>query len=394
MKNLLIVSAMLVSASAIGDTEKSGVDYSKCQRGAGFGGASIQPDGSILPPFGMKSNPDIKTIDGANGEKELIYEFSSQGLDSKGKPTKHQFKIKKDANGNIISASNVQDKVSEEMIKYQKEWMLQTAVYSGIPMNSQDQYPQNSFLSNPKIKEMRKEFKEKIRDTKSLNKIREGYSRFIDKSDLFIPNGSKIDMEIVNGTCQVKNVQMFSYDVKNKVNVISQNVNGDFCRQEIQREKEVRKKYQKYDKQLSECHSIEFQMNQELNGQPFPGGIVGGSSGGIVGGSSSGSIEEIGGAVGGYGAIGGPGIGGLISGGFYGIGGPISGGYYGIGGPGIGGPGIGGPGIGGPGMFSMNFQCQMFFGDPLFGEGPQPGFNGSSMGGQSDEKSQSKATDQ
>ena len=240
--------------------------------------------------------------------------------------------------------------------------MLQTAVYSGISMNSQDQYPQNSFLSNPKIKEIRKEFKEKIRDTKSLNKIREGYSRFIDKSDLFIPNGSKIDMEIVNGTCQVKNVQMFSYDVKNKVNVISQNVNGDFCRQEIQREKEVRKKYQKYDKQLSECRSIEFQMNQELNGLPFPGGMVGSSSGG--------SIEEIGGAVGRYGAIGEPGIGA------------------------IGGPGIGGPGIGGPGIYNMNDQCGMFYGEGFFGGGPQPGVNGSSMGGQSDEKSQSKATGQ
>jgi hypothetical protein len=45
-------------------------------------------------------------------------------------------------------------------------------------------------------------------------------------------------------------------------------------------------------------------------------------------------------------------------------------------------------------MFNMHFQCQMFFGEPLFGDGPQPRFNGSSMGGQSDEKSQSKATGQ
>jgi hypothetical protein len=110
MKNLLIVSAMLVSGSAIGAVDNSGVDYSQCLRGFGYGyGAAIQPDGSILPPLGMQPNPDIKTIEGANGQKELIYEFSSQMLDSKGKPTKHQFKIKKDANGHIISASNVQD---------------------------------------------------------------------------------------------------------------------------------------------------------------------------------------------------------------------------------------------------------------------------------------------
>ncbi len=356
MKNLLIVSVMLVTGSAIGAVDNSGVDYSQCQRGFGFGGAVIQPDGSILPPLGMQPNPDIKTIEGANGQKELIYEFSSQMLDSKGKPTKHKFKIKKDANGNIISASNVQDKVSDQMIKFQKELMLQSAVYSGMPMNSQDNYPQHSFLSNPKIKELRKEYKQKLKDAKSLNKIREGYSRFIDKSDLFIPNGTTVEMEIVNGTCQVKNVQMVSYDVKNKANVISQNVNGDFCREKIQQGKEVRQKYQKYEKQLSECRSIEFQMNQELNGQPFPGGMVGGSSGGMIQG------------------IGGPGVGG-----------------YGIGGYGIGGPGIGGPGIGGPGMqFNMDFQCQIYFGETFFVEAPMPGVQGSSKGGQG----QSKATGQ
>ena len=351
MKKFWIISAMLASYSFIAQAE-NGVDYSNCQKGFGFSGPIIQPDGSILPPFGMESDPDVKTIDGKDGQKEVIYQFNSKTAGFKGKPEKYQIKVKKDANGNIVSVSNVQEKMNDQRIKFHKEMMLQSAVYSGLPSNSQDFYPQPSFLSNPKIKELRKQYREKIKDTKSLNKIRDGYSRFIDKSDMVIPNGVNVEMEIVNGTCSLKNVQMFSYDVKTKNNFMTQGLNRELCRDEINRQKEVHKKYQKFQNQLSECREIEFKMNQELRGQPIPGGIVGGSSGG--------------GVV----LMGGPGIGGP-----------------GIGGPGFG-PGIGGPGFG-PGIGGLQYECMAYFGGDMQEEekgystsGSNGGANGSSMGGE------------
>lgn len=356
MKYFLIFSVALVSSQVFAQGAILSVDYSQCQQAVGLFGPQINHKGELQAGPGQLASPDIKTVDLANGEKEITYTFKSQMLGMNGKPVESKYKMKKTKSGEVTEVSTVQDKIDPQTISMYKQMSLNSAVYSGLsfdglahdPMVMVGDAPNGqqfagrfvplSTLSKEEAKklgvdsdELKALKKQKRKDKKSLSKISEGYSKLLEKSNIMIPNGTEVQMEIKDGVCKTTNVNQMAFNTKTKTNHITSSLNEARCA-------DVLKVQKKFQKRLDACSNVQMEMFQEMNPQS---GINGGIAGGYVGG---------------IGAGGGPGY-------------PTSG---------YGGYPVGGYGYG---FNSEPMQCQMYYGESL--QGGWGSYGGGMVGGSS-----------
>jgi hypothetical protein len=312
MKNILLVTAVLASSSVLAQGVISPVDYSQCQQALGFFGPQLNHKGESIAVPGMQPNPDVSTTKLQNDETETTYSFKTQLLGVNGKPQIFKYKIKKDKNGNVIEVNTTQDKIDAITVSMHKQWALNSAVYSGIAMDSlaydpivmiTPPSPENvsgeftyvSKLSKTQAKnlgvdldDLKKLKKQSKKDQKTLSQITGGYSKLLDKSQMMIPNGANYKMQVVDGVCKPIEVTLAAYNVKTKVNHDTQSLNRTRC-------DHVLKVQKKYEQKLNECANTNFEMLKEMNQQ---GGVAGGVNGGYSGGEQGG-ID--GGAAGGFG---------------------------------------------------------------------------------------------
>lgn len=357
MKHLLVLSTLLAS-SAFAQGVRPSVDYQQCQRAIGFMGPQLNSFGEFdREATGMLPAPDIDTKKTEDGGSRITYTYKSEGGPwNKGKPIVSVYSIEKDKDGNLKKIISGGEKMDSHQVKMHKQMLLESAVYTGVPMGGLSNDPvvtvslsNKGYYFTPLSKldkgeakkfgvdmdELRKLRSEKRKDDRVLKKLRDGYTKLFDKAPLMIPNGQEAEVEIKDGACVLNKVATRLYDPKSKETQIGSGVNRERC-------EGVNKISKKYEKQLQACANTNFQMSQEMYALNNPtAGVQGGMVGGIQGGQQQGGGTTSGNVY--------PGTGGGYVGG-------IQGGY-------IGGGYIGG-GYGGMGMpMNDTWECQAYFGE-------------------------------
>ena len=297
MKKFFFVSAVLASSQLFAQGAILSVDYSHCQQALGFMGPQLSSHGKLLPAPGLQSNPDVKTVQNAEGLFETTYSFKGyQSINLNGKQSQPlKYKVTTDKNGAVTEINTAQDSVVPMFVNMAKQNSLNYAVQSGIMTDSLTYDPeilielkegqQQSFISVPfskLTKEQAKKFgvdidelrtlrKAKKKESKTLAKIAEGYMKLMNKSSLLLPNGLNLKMEVKDGVCKPTKVVQIAYNATTKKNQAGQVFDHEKCDRILTVQK-------KYESQLQSCNKINIDMNKEL--YPQNGGFVGGYGGG------------------------------------------------------------------------------------------------------------------
>lgn len=309
MKKTLVISSLLLSSFAFAD-----VDYSRCLMASGLYGATIDNDGKLQPSQWQKLK-DMKT----EGKKET-YTFENH-MAFGGNPLTTEVVIERDDQGRVIKASTGGDKMDPKALKQYKDIMVQSSVTpmggygmggyfgSGMPTQSPDfMTHEPQFFVDGKIIPLSKLSKEQAKkagfdgnienlqklkqqwrkDKKVVKKIKDGYSKIIEKSAMMVPMGQEAEFEIKDGVCLVKNTTTKNYNTKTKEVVKTPGVSRETC-------EEIQKIHKKYQAKLNECQDVQMKVSQEYfekkifaNYGSMGGGYVGGYVGGIVGGMGGG----------------------------------------------------------------------------------------------------------
>lgn len=291
MKNLLVVTAMIASSYAMAD-----VDYSHCQKALIREGIQVTPQGDLSAPFGFQENPDKSApVQTATGS-EQVYTYKGHQLGLNGKPVEKKILVKRDQDQNIIGVTTSQAKIDAHTVQWYKQLALNGAIHSGLTPDSYTYDPmvtvsapdaQNmmgkqvplSKLTKEQAKQfgvdiddLRKLRRQVRKDKKAMKKLADGYTKLLDKSNMILPNGMEVSMEIKDGICQVNSLAQIGHDVKAKKNVSGHVLNRERC-------EAVNKISAKYKSQLDSCAETNMKMMSELYPAPQQG-IVGGVNGG------------------------------------------------------------------------------------------------------------------
>lgn len=320
MKKLLVATCVLASSMAFAD-----VDYSRCLMSSGMWGASIDNDGKIQ--FGQFMKLKSQKTEG----KTETYEVESGGYG--GTPFTTKFQIVRDDNGNIVKVSTGGDKLDAKAVKAYKDMVVNGSVYMGanaqymgggmvggyvggyggqmasnpwqgnyqrpdfmyseptfyvdnkmIPLSKLSKEEAKKAGFNGNIEELQKAKQQWRKDKKVIGKIKDGYSKVMEKTPLVIPMGQETDFEVKDGVCLVKGVAYKSFNTKTKEVVKTPGMSRENC-------EEMMNIHKKYETKLNECADVNMKMNNEYfakgiyNGGGYAGG---GYAGGIVGGVSFG----------------------------------------------------------------------------------------------------------
>lgn len=313
MKKVLIVSGVLLSSMAFAD-----VDYSRCLMASGAWGAQIDNDGQIQ--FGPYQKVKSKKTEGKK-ETYVIESGNAYG----GAPFSMEFTFERDDQGHIVKASTGGDKMDAKALKQYKEAIVNNSVYMGTSaqymggyaggiaggyaggmaggyMGGFGQFHSPDFMtSEPQffvdnkmvplskltkedakkagfegnIEQLQKAKQQWRKDKKVVNKIKDGYSKIVEKSALVIPLGQESEFEVKDGVCLVKNVAYKNYNSKTKEIVKTPGISREKC-------EEVQKIHKKYATKLNECSQVQMKMSQEyfekgaFDMTAMGGGYVGG----------------------------------------------------------------------------------------------------------------------
>lgn len=309
MKKILVLSSLIISSMAMAD-----VDYSRCMMSAGLYGATIDNDGKFQPSQWQK----IKSVKTEGNKETYIFENTGGGYGLGG--STHEVQIERDAQGRIIKASTGGDKMDPKALKQYKDMMVQFSVsgIGGYPMGgfanqapdfmtqepqfytaegiiplsklSKEQAKQVGFEGN--IENLQKMKSQWRKDKKVVKKIKDGYSKILDKTSLMVPMGQEAEFEVKDGVCLVKNVASKSYNTKTKEVVKTPGVSRETC-------EKIQNIQKKYEAKLNECQDVNMKVSQEyFENKVYGGGMYGGIVGGMGGGLAGGHMGGYGGMIG------------------------------------------------------------------------------------------------
>lgn len=321
MKKVLFATGLLMSSMVFAD-----VDYSRCLMGSGLYGAQIDNDGKIQ--FGQWQKVKSQKTEG----KKETYVVEAAGFG--GSPISTEYSIERDDQGHIVKVSTGGDKMDPKSVKAYKDSVVNNSIYMGTSaqymgayggyvggvaggfgygggFNNQYQAPdfmtsEPQFFVDGKMVPLSKLSKEDAKkagfdgniealqkakqqwrkDKKVVGKIKNGYSKIVEKSALVIPMGQESEFEVKDGVCLVKNVAYKSYNSKTKEVVKTPGVSREQC-------EKIQNIHKKYATKLNECQDVQMKMGKEY----FEKGVYDG--GGLAGGYVTGGYP--GGMVGGYG---------------------------------------------------------------------------------------------
>lgn len=328
MKNVLLVSSLLLSSAAFAD-----VDYSRCLMSSGLWGAQIDNDGKLQ--FGQFSKVKSQKTEG--NKETYVVESQGYGMGS----VSSEFIIERNDQGHIVKVSTGGERMDPKSVKSYKDMIVNSSIYMGTSaqymgggyvgggyaggiaggfgygggFNNQYQAPdfmtsEPQFFVDGKMVALSKLSKEDAKkagfdgniealqkakhqwrkDKKVVGKIKDGYAKIVEKSALVIPMGQESEFEVKDGVCLVKNVAYKSFNSKTKEVVKTPGVSREKCEQMMNIHK-------KYETKLNECAEVNMKMNGEYFEKgiyPSFGGYVGGyMGGGMVGGTGMGNSMEV-----------------------------------------------------------------------------------------------------
>ncbi len=347
MKSFFLVPLAL-SSSLVFAAE---VDYSRCGM---LAGVQLDHDGKVVEsPFQPIKNKRVE------GNKEhIVFEssFGSQKFET-------QVTLERDSEGRVIRSTMGGERPSASTLKQYRESMVNGAVMMA-PMSAghqtfagkdyfMTQEPQywvkKSKVSSPdentktvgnvtvgfmgmdpnyemitlsklspeqakevgidnveELKRLRQQWK---RDKKTTAKLREGFTKVVDRSALVIPMGSDSEFEIKDGVCLPKSTSSRFYNSQSgQVNTLPVS-SRERC-------DKIRKIYKRHERKIQDCGQVSKQVASDYFIEE--GGLVGGfQSGGRTGGAPTQQVYPSMGLAGGMvsGFVGGMGIG--MGGGMY-----------------------------------------------------------------------------
>jgi hypothetical protein len=315
MKNVFILSSLLLTTVASAD-----IDYSRCLAVSGMYGAYINNDGKL--EVGL--NHKIKSIETKGNKEKYLLESGGMGLSST-----LEVELERDDKGRIRKITTGGEAPSKESLKQYKELIVQSSVYSGMPLGShmvneplfnvaskkgdkmENRFKKISEISPSEAKELNlpisveelKRLKKQWRkDKKDIAKLRQGYEAIVEKGHLVMPLGQQTEMEIADNVCMITKMTSRFYDLQNKQIRNVEGLTKDKC-------ETISSFHKKHEKEINKCNVSEANIFHDwlkvtkdeddllLGLGGGIGGYPGGMGGGMVGGYSAGMG---GGMVGGH----------------------------------------------------------------------------------------------
>ena len=342
MNKFFLVSLALASSMSFA----AEVDYSRCTM---YGGVQLDHDGKVH----ANQFQTIKSqrIDG--NKEHLVFE-SSYGS----KKFQQEVTLERDAQGRVLKVVSGGERPSAQVLQQYKDMMVNSAVamapmatgsfsggygqqgfmtqepsywlkkkkaaapqegsstqfgygigfggsdpnYEMVPLSklTSDQAKAVGIDNVDELKRLRQQWK---RDKKTANKLRDGYSKVVERSALVVPMGMETEFDIQDGVCTPKSMSSRFYNSQSgQVNTfpISSKEKCD----------KIRTVYQRHERKINECNQAGMKVSTDFFKEMYgEGGMVAGSAGGYVAGVAGGMSGGIGymgagmagGMMGGYG---------------------------------------------------------------------------------------------